>query len=189
MTFDKAIEKLALPAVVATFIVVPLGAWLYDGVYLPSRNPKGAKVFTLYWSAEKGITQKRINGWNYWQPRVDPVKELRVRKGDRVVLRLISADVHHGMALPAFGILDAVIHPGDVTRAEFVADKVGSFKFFCTIRCGSMHDNMSAILTVLPSDADDTAVASTSRPEVLQLVYAGKGQAECCRMKTSVALK
>lgn len=162
MRFDQIVARLALPAVVATFLVVPLAIWAYDAVYLPSQHPEGAKVFTLYWNASKGITEGRVTGWNYWQSRFDPCKEITVRQGDRVVLRLISADVHHGFALPAFGINDGVIRPGDVTVMEFVADKVGSFKFFCTIRCGMVHDGMEAVLTVLPADAD-LARAEASR--------------------------
>ncbi len=163
MRFDKIVAKLALAAVVATFIVVPLGIWVYDAVYLPSQYADGAKIFTLYWSADKGITERRINGWNYWQRRFDRCEEIKVREGDRVVLRLISGDVHHGFALPAFGFNDGVIRPGDVTVLEFVADKVDSFKFFCTIRCGPVHEEMEAVLTVLPAHAD-VARAETSRP-------------------------
>lgn len=154
MKFDEMVGKLALAAVVATFAVVPLGVWGYDALYLPSRYGDDTKVFTLYWSGSKGVTERRINGWNYWQRRFDPCKEITVREGDRVVLRLISADVHHGFALPAFGINDGVIKPGDVTEVGFVADKVGSFKFFCTIRCGPAHETLEAVLTVVPRDAD-----------------------------------
>lgn len=151
MRFDNIIGKIAPVLVLGMFVALPLGAWFYDGTYLPSQYPEGAKVFTLYWSAHKGITQKRINGWNYWQPSFDRVEEIRVRQGDRVVFRLISADVHHGFALPVFGITDAVIKPGDVTTLEFVAGKAGSFKFYCTIRCGPMHEKLEALLTVLPA--------------------------------------
>ncbi len=156
MRIDNIIGKIAPALVLATFLVVPLGAWFYDGVYLPSQYPEGAKVFTLYWSAGKGITQERINGWNYWQSRFNRVEEIRVRQWDRVVFRLISADTHHGFALPVFGITDAVIKPGDVTRVDFVADKAGSFKFYCTIRCGPMHEKLEAVLTVQPADRPQT---------------------------------
>lgn len=150
MAFDKIVEKLAFPAVVATFIVVPLAVWLYDGVYLPSTYPEDSKVFTMYWSGKKGITEKRINGLNYWRPQFDRLEEIEVNVGDSVVFRLISADVHHGFAMPAFGITDALIMPGDLTEVKFVADRVGSFKFFCTIRCGAIHEELEATLTVLP---------------------------------------
>ena len=149
MIFDKIVEKLALPSVLVAFVAVPVAAWLYDKVYLPSQYPAGSRVVTLYWST-KGITLNRVNGWNYWQPGFDRLKEIEVDEGDHVVFRLISADVHHGFALPAFGIVDAVIKPGDVTTVEFDANKVGDFKFFCTIVCGSMHDNMAATLRVRP---------------------------------------
>ena len=151
--FDRIVATLALPAVLATFIVVPLGIWTYENVYIPAQYPTGVKVFTLYWSGAKGITQKRINNLNYWLPQFDRLKEIKVRQGDRVILRLISSDVYHGFALPAFGISEAIIKPGDVTTVDFVADKVGSFPFFCTIQCGRIHDDLEAILTVLPAGA------------------------------------
>lgn len=151
MTFDRIVEKLAIPSVLAIFLAVPLAAWTYDKVYIPSQYPNGCKVFTLYWSGEKGITLKRVNGLNYWLPWFDRLKELKVREGDRVIFRLISTDTHHGFALPAFGITEALIMPGDVTTVDFVADKVGSFPFFCTIRCGRIHDNLEANLTVMPT--------------------------------------
>ena len=148
--FERIVEKLALPAVLAVLLVVPLGAWTYDSVYLPSQYPEGSKVFTIYWSGEKGITLKRINGMNYWRSQFDRLKEIKVRKGDRVIFRMISSDVYHGVSLPAFGITEAIIKPGDITTVDFVADKVGSFPFFCTIRCGLVHDNLQANLTVMP---------------------------------------
>ena len=159
---DKMVMKLAFPAVVATFIVVPLASWVYDGWYSSARYPAEARVFTLYWSGENGITQKRINGWNYWQPKKFERLEkgdLVVHKGDWVVMRLISADVHHGFALPAYGIgisETVFIKPGDVTTVDFVADKVGTFEFYCTIMCGDkeIHDKMAADLTVLPAGSN-----------------------------------
>lgn len=154
-TFDKIVAKLALPMVLATFVVVPAAVWLYDGLYIPSQYPEDAKVFTLYWRGEQGITLRRVNGHNYWRSGFKRVEEIEVNEGDEVIFRLISADVHHGFALPAFGITDPVIRPGDVTEVRFIADKVGSFEFFCTIRCGSTHDNMEAVLKVLPADGGE----------------------------------
>ncbi len=55
-----------------------------------------------------------------------------------------------------------MIKPSDVTEVEFVADQVGSFKFFCTIKCGPMHGDLEATLTVLPADGT-TARAQSFR--------------------------
>jgi cytochrome oxidase Cu insertion factor (SCO1/SenC/PrrC family) len=134
-------------------------------------EPEGAKVFTLYWSGTQGITQNRINGLNYWRTEFDKLEkgDLTVHQGDRVIFRLISADVHHGFAMPAFGIglADTVfIKPGDITRVEFIADKVSppeGFRFFCTIMCGKkeIHDKMEGYLTVLPATASASVNAAT----------------------------
>ncbi|MDP7019132.1 MAG: SCO family protein [Pirellulaceae bacterium] len=166
---DWSATKLALLSVIATFAGVPLALWLYDSVYLPSQEPADAKVFTLYWSGTQGISQKRINGTNYWRTEFDKLEkgDLQVNQGDRVVFRLISADVHHGFAMPAFGlgIADTIlIKPGDITRVEFVADKVSppeGFRFFCTIMCGKkeIHDKMEGFLDVLPANTNSVASA------------------------------
>ena len=153
MKFNQMMAKLATVSVVMVFLIVPLAVWFYDDVVLPSQYPDDAQVYTLYWSAHKVITADRINGWNYWQSTTNRLDEIRIRHGDRVIFRLISADVYHGFATPAFGITDGMIEPGDVTEVEFVADQVGSFKFFCTIKCGPMHEDLEATLTVLPADA------------------------------------
>jgi heme/copper-type cytochrome/quinol oxidase subunit 2 len=161
---DWVVTKLALVSVIATFIGVPLVAWCYDSLYLPTTEPAGAKVFTLYWSGTQGVTQNRINGMNYWRKSFDELKngDLVVHQGDQVIFRLISADVHHGFAMPAFdkGTTETIfIKPGDVTRVEFVADKISppeGFKFYCTIMCGKkeIHDKMEGFLTVLPPEAN-----------------------------------
>ena len=220
--FDKIIAKLALSAVLATFIGVPLASWYYDSVYLPESelvadfarldangdskltpdefdSPKldqdgdgalsldefrdGTKVFTFYWSAKKGLSLKPINGMNYWYKGSDQLNEIKVREGDRVVFRHISADVHHGFAFPAFGIPDPdqvdetgllYIRPGDITKVEFVADRPGSFEFNCTIMCGvkEIHENMRAKLIVMPAGADGN-LTQVSLPEVDASATAG----------------
>lgn len=72
---------------------------------------------------------------------------IKVKKGDKVVLKLTSADVAHGMFIPDFGI-NAVIKPKEITVVEFVADKTGTFKFSCNIPCGVGHIGMTGTIIV-----------------------------------------
>lgn len=161
---DRIVSRLALPALLLTIVVIPVGAWWYEGVYLPSRYPKDAKVFTLWWNGDQGITLDRITAYNYWRKRINRLEELRVEKGDRVILRMISTDVYHGFALPAFGINEVLIKPGEVSEVEFVADKAGSFLFYCTIQCGTAHQELKAKLTVVEPPGGKTARAEDLLP-------------------------
>src|SRR3990167_8232976 len=58
--------------------------------------------------------------------------------GDTVKLHIKSVDVTHGFALPDFGI-SKTLNPGETIDIEFVADKKGTFNFFCNVQCGLGH--------------------------------------------------
>lgn len=73
--------------------------------------------------------------------------EIKVKKGERVKLKITSQDVTHGFSLPEFKISE-VLMPGKDINVEFVADKTGRFSFFCSVQCGSGHSNMKGILIV-----------------------------------------
>jgi heme/copper-type cytochrome/quinol oxidase subunit 2 len=161
---DRIVSRLALPAILFILVLVPVGAWWYEGAYLPSRYPKDAKVFTLWWSGDQGLTLNRITAYNYWLKRINRLNEIRVERGDRVIFRMISADVYHGFTLPAFGIDEVLIKPGEVAEVEFVADKVGSFLFYCTVYCGIAHQDMKANLTVVEPPKGKMARADGPTP-------------------------
>lgn len=70
-----------------------------------------------------------------------------VNEGDTVKLNVESIDVAHGIGINAFGIRER-LEPGKTVNIEFVADKKGTFSFFCTIFCGSGHSGMKGTLIV-----------------------------------------
>jgi len=72
---------------------------------------------------------------------------ITVNQGDTVKLSVRSLDVSHGIALPDFGIRE-FLRPGKSTEIEFVADKKGTFSFFCSVSCGIGHGNMRGTLIV-----------------------------------------
>jgi cytochrome c oxidase subunit 2 len=72
---------------------------------------------------------------------------IKVKQGDKVTIKATSEDVEHGFALPDFGInLD--LQPGQEVTKEFVADKKGTYTFFCSVPCGSGHREMKGTLVV-----------------------------------------
>lgn len=72
---------------------------------------------------------------------------ITVNKGDMVKLSITSIDVAHGFAISAFGV-NSRLNPGQTTNVEFVADKSGTFPFFCSVQCGRGHTGMRGTLIV-----------------------------------------
>jgi cytochrome c oxidase subunit 2 len=74
--------------------------------------------------------------------------ELTLKKGAPVTLELTSGDVPMGFNLPDFG-LRADMLPGKITRVRLVPDKTGTFVFYCDVFCGSRHEEMQGVITVV----------------------------------------
>ena len=72
---------------------------------------------------------------------------ITVNQGDTVVLHIKSIDVKHGFALPDFGVSQD-LSPGEEVTVRFVADKKGTFPFFCNVFCGAGHREMTGTLIV-----------------------------------------
>lgn len=72
---------------------------------------------------------------------------LTVNKGDRVRLSISDVDVKHGFAITEFGV-NLLLTVGKTEIAQFVADKRGTFIFYCLVPCGSGHSTMKGQLIV-----------------------------------------
>lgn len=75
---------------------------------------------------------------------------IKVNKGDKVSIRLISEDVHHGLFIDAYNIKTSA-YPGTEGFLTFVADKTGRFSFRCSVTCGAFHPYMIGYLVVGPN--------------------------------------
>jgi len=73
---------------------------------------------------------------------------ITVNKGDRVKLMIQSADIAHGIKIDAFNVNNR-LEPGQTTIVEFVADKAGTFSFYCNVFCGDGHSGMKGTLIVI----------------------------------------
>jgi len=76
----------------------------------------------------------------------DPAR-LEVNVGDKVVINAYTSDVGHGLAIREFGVNMALTSKKLVTT-EFIADKAGTFTFYCSIPCGRGHGSMRGKLVV-----------------------------------------
>jgi len=68
-------------------------------------------------------------------------REVRLKKGEPVILVLKSEDVTHGMLCRGLA-LDTDIAPGKETRVTVTPAKEGEFTAICNHFCGSGHGNM-----------------------------------------------
>ena len=108
--------------------------------------------------AAGGLVLGAVTGWTLAAsaPRVIEVVakkfefvpgEIRVARGEAVVLQFTAPEVPMGFNLADFN-LRADIVPGKVTALPFTADKAGTFTFLCDVFCGSGHEDMSGTLVV-----------------------------------------
>lgn len=59
--------------------------------------------------------------------------EIRVKKGDRVVINFESTDGLHDWVVDEFGAQTERVNPGTKTSVEFIADKTGTFEYYCSV--------------------------------------------------------
>jgi cytochrome c oxidase subunit 2 len=70
-----------------------------------------------------------------------------LKKGEPVVLELVSEDRLHGFHVKALGVRADVL-PGQSVRIRVVPDKTGTFLITCDVFCGSGHGDMNGLITV-----------------------------------------
>jgi len=86
--------------------------------------------------------------------------ELRVNRGDTVVLTVESEDVVHGLYMDGYAV-NAQVEPGQSAQVRFVADRPGKFRFRCSVSCGNLHPFMIGELVVEPNLPFWRAVAAS----------------------------
>jgi plastocyanin len=59
--------------------------------------------------------------------------EIRVKQGDRVRINFESGDGFHDWTIDEFSAATAQVNTGEKTFVEFVADKKGTFEYYCSV--------------------------------------------------------
>ena len=124
-------EVLAAVLVFIAVVGTPVGVYAYEYVYLKAQRED---VITL--------TMRTPEHGNLY-PR-----EIHVKQGDLVRLRITSEDVAHGLNFRDFDVKVFPIDAGKFKTVEFVADQVGTFKFVCNNRCSLLHSEVYGYLIV-----------------------------------------
>jgi heme/copper-type cytochrome/quinol oxidase subunit 2 len=76
--------------------------------------------------------------------------EIKVNQGDLVTINLTSSDVVHGLYLDGYD-LEIQTDPGQTSELIFIADRVGNFRYRCSVTCGDLHPFMIGKLQVGPN--------------------------------------
>jgi hypothetical protein len=101
-----------------------------------------------------------------WAFDVAPGGQIVVNQGDEVVLQIKSTDVIHGFSLSTYAPQSIDLLPGTTREIRFVANKAGTFSYFCTNFCGTGHADMRGTMTVNPAPSLSVAsVSPASGPE------------------------
>jgi cytochrome c oxidase subunit 2 len=74
--------------------------------------------------------------------------EIKLKKGEPVVMELTSQDLFHGFNISDLG-LRADLPPGKTARVQLTPDKTGDFEFHCDNFCGTGHENMNGVIHVV----------------------------------------
>jgi len=113
----------------------------------PSANDTGAISAGTGTTTPPTVTVKELNieAYNFG---FKVVSSVQINKGDTVKLTVTSTEGTHGFAMPDFNVDLSPIGPGESKTMEFVADKSGTFTYFCNVPCGPGHSSMRGSLIV-----------------------------------------
>ncbi|MGF6531065.1 MULTISPECIES: cytochrome c oxidase subunit II [Paraburkholderia] len=119
--------------------------WNYDYVKGPG---EGINFFSTLTTPRAEVDGEQAKTDTYLQ-EVDNPLVVPVDKKIRIITT--ANDVVHSWYVPAFGVKQDAI-PGFVRDTWFKADKVGTFRGFCTELCGKEHAFMPVVVEVLSAD-------------------------------------
>lgn len=59
--------------------------------------------------------------------------ELRVKKGDTIKINFTNLEGLHDFVIDEFSVRTPQIKAGETASVEFVADKIGTFEYYCSV--------------------------------------------------------
>lgn len=107
------------------------GKWVCIGPASPGKMSEGDKMM----EQEKDSMMKsetktfNITGHNF----AFSSSEIRVKKGDTAKINFESTGGFHDFSVDGYNVKTQQVNPGTPTSVEFVADKAGTFEFFCSV--------------------------------------------------------
>jgi cytochrome c oxidase subunit 2 len=73
---------------------------------------------------------------------------IHVKQGDRVIIHIVDSDDDHGIAIQGYNQQIKFGSGNEGKTLDFIADKPGTFTFYCNVPCGPGHRDMTGQLIV-----------------------------------------
>ena len=113
----------------------------FEGQITKEQNTQIKEITSL----SQNDCQKRISITSF-DKRFEP-DHIKFNYGDKIVISVSSIDATYGFAIPDFGI-NEIVREGETFRAEFIADKKGSYEFFNPMHCEGGCGEMKGIIVI-----------------------------------------
>lgn len=95
----------------------------------PTVSPSPTSSLTPIQSPQSLLKEFTLTASNF---KFD-VKEIKVKKGDRIKISLRSTEGMHDWVIDEFNARVRQIQAGQQDTAEFTADKAGRFQYYCSV--------------------------------------------------------
>ena len=79
--------------------------------------------------AGSGVSTFNVSGQNF----SFSVKEMRVKKGEKVRINFINSSGFHDFVVDGYNVRTKQTNTGESDSIEFIADKTGTFEYYCSI--------------------------------------------------------
>jgi plastocyanin len=124
-------KSFSLPIVVGSIIVVGIifAVILMGGKETVQSNGRNLSGHVEAANTSGPIKEFTVDGTNF---AFDP-KTITVNKGDTVKIIFKDTDGAHNLAINGYNVSTRVIGEGSQETVQFVADKVGSFEYYCSV--------------------------------------------------------
>lgn len=139
-----------------TWTVYPQVGWNPHTQSLDSNAPKVGKEGVVREGTNVTVNMTAIR--SHFTP-----EHVEVNQGDTVTWRIVSTettiDATHGFCIGGYNI-NLSIEPGEFVEFTFLADKPGTYPFYCTEFCSALHLEMMGYLHIKPTTEAPTKAAS-----------------------------
>jgi plastocyanin len=92
-------------------------------------NDVGMEYPTMDIEVDANAKVFNVEGFNFGYN----MGEIRVQEGDTVVINFKSTDGFHDWVIDEFSVATTKVRTGDTTQVTFVADKKGTFEYYCSV--------------------------------------------------------
>jgi len=111
-------------------VVFIIGSGYFYMKQSPTSTPTPPSTPTAVMEASDENTQTfNIKGLNF----SFDVKEIRVKKGDKVVINFTNTEGFHDFKIDEFAVATKQIKAGETDKISFTSDKTGSFEYYCSV--------------------------------------------------------